>query len=131
LILGRNDRGGMILGFAALTFVLGMLCSIVLLRSMDSYRATALATQRMQARAAAEGAAVLIRADGPTALGQPLQLGDCIVRSDAPADGATSVGLRVEVHPNGSPRASLLMRYLLAAGDATTTGAAPRLELQL
>ncbi len=125
----RTDRGGMILGFSALTVVLGVLCSIILLRSLESYQATATAVQRLQARAAAEGAAVLISAGGAGALAQPVQLGECLVRADTEASG--TLPLLVEVHPNGSAKAALQLRYQLTLGNAGTTSTISRLELQL
>lgn len=94
----RRNRGSMMLGMAGLTFVLAMLCASVLVRSLECYRVSAVGEERLQARAAAEGAVVVLL---PSPLGDPksLDIGCCRVNFfPAVQDGNTAtVPFDVEV----------------------------------
>src|SRR5688572_8321703 len=59
----RVNRGMTMLGLAALTLILGTFSAIILDRSAESYRSAATLETRLQARAAAEGAALLLAPD--------------------------------------------------------------------
>jgi hypothetical protein len=118
----RAVRGTMTLyGFAALTVVLGILCSAVLLRSLDSYAASARGEMRLQALAAAEGAVVALLAARGEPSAEPLALGPCRVTLGAAQndDAARTVPLSVEVYRTGE-RPALTQQYmarLLPRGD--------------
>lgn len=58
--LTRRDRGSFTVAFAGLTMVLALSCAMVLLRSLDTYHIAQVSSRRVQSRAAAEGAAVLL-----------------------------------------------------------------------
>lgn len=132
VVLSRRNRGSFMLSFAALTVVLATLCATALMRSMETYQTSALAVERMQARAAAEGAAVAW-SHGGLAEGAMLQLGDCTAKIDsatsgtAQIDSATSgtagmdVMLSVEVRPKGTKTAVLKSRYV-ASAEASAGG---------
>jgi len=113
----RATRGTVTMfGFAALTVALGLLCSAVLLRSLDSYAASARGEMRLQALAAAEGAVVaLLAAPGaqPPVGAEPLTIGLSRVRFGAvqTGDGSRAVPLTVEVHWTGD-RPALTQNYL-------------------
>jgi hypothetical protein len=89
-------------GFAALLTILAVLCALVLARSLDAYRVSATLEQRLQARAAAEGAAVAIESR-PDGTHEPMMIGTCEVSFAVPQNGesATIVPLTVSVKPNG------------------------------
>jgi hypothetical protein len=122
-----SQRGSFMLGFAALTAVLFMLCAIALERSLDTYRSSALAVEKLQARAAAEGAAVTW-ANGSLHARTPLQIGECVTALDdetSSSAGATT-HISVQVHPKGSKAAALKCRYIAMAD----TGSSGTLKLQ-
>ncbi|MCX7045665.1 MAG: hypothetical protein NTX50_09305 [Candidatus Sumerlaeota bacterium] len=54
-------------------------CAALLMRSMDIYHASAMGQWRLQAQAAAEGAAVLCR-QAPEKKRDEIKIGDCVVR---------------------------------------------------
>lgn len=74
-----DRRGVLLLGMAALIFVLSMLCAAVLLRSLDAYRASARLEQRLQLQAAAEGTVAVALTRGPDHTPAALQIGDARV----------------------------------------------------
>jgi hypothetical protein len=117
----RRDRGSFMLSFAGLTAVLAILCAIALLRSLESYRASALAVQKLQARAAAEGAMVAW-SHGTLQAGEELQLGECRARieSEPGSSSPILVPVVVEVHPNESKSAVLHAHYTAMADDGTS-----------
>ena len=80
----RVDNGSIMLGMAALIFILGMVCGTILLRSLDTYRATALGEKRLQARAAAEGAVVLLL-QAPEQERKAVRIGPCRVTFSSPS----------------------------------------------
>jgi hypothetical protein len=86
-------------------------CGLVLARSLDAYRVSAVLEQRLQARAAAEGAAVAIVADPAVPRG-PMEVGVCQVSFVDPnaADSAATVTLAVSVRPRGT-RESMARRF--------------------
>ncbi len=94
------------LGFAGLITVLAVLCGSILMRSLETYRAAAFHHWRLQARAAAEGAAVAM-ARSPELVMEPLELGETVVTPGEPAagdatpDGGLAIPLRVEVSRGG------------------------------
>lgn len=55
-----GNKGSFLLGMAGLIALLSVLCAIILSQSGEAYRAAGGAEARMRARAAAEGAVVLI-----------------------------------------------------------------------
>ena len=61
----RSKRGSAMLGFLPLVVLLGTMCAIVTSRSLDMYRASGAMEVRLQARAAAEGAAAAGLANAP------------------------------------------------------------------
>ena len=64
-----------------------MICGTVLLRSLDVYRVTAMAEKRLQARASAEGAVVVLLG-APDRQLEPLRIGPCLVAfSPSTSDG--------------------------------------------
>lgn len=129
----RPARGGLALGFAALITVLAALCGTILLRSLETYRSSAFHVWRLQARAAAEGAAALVASRGnvPDA---PVSVGESVVVPGTPVmDGApgsvTTVPLRAEVRSGGRERYSV--EYLARFGaDSPTTGPWTLLRLE-
>jgi hypothetical protein len=123
----RAARGTVTMfGFAALTVVLGLLCSAVLLRSLDSYAASARVEMRLQALAAAEGAVVaLLAAPGaePATGAEPLAIGPCRVRFGAaqPGHSSRAVPLTVEIYRTGD-RPALTQHYLARLRPHTDGG---------
>jgi hypothetical protein len=101
--LRDRRRGSFMFGFAALTAILAVTCALVLARSLDAYRVSAVLEQRLQARAAAEGAAVAIARD-PAAPRDAMEIGACLVSFGAPqvSDSASTVPLTVGVRPKGT-----------------------------
>lgn len=122
LVRSRTTRGTVTMfGFAALTVMLGLLCSAVLLRSLDSYAASARGETRLQALAAAEGAVVALLAANGEPTTQPLALGRCrVTYGEARADaGGRTVAMTVHVYRTGE-RPALTQHYrarLLPRGD--------------
>ncbi|MEO8377513.1 MAG: hypothetical protein ABI579_07565 [Candidatus Sumerlaeota bacterium] len=53
-------RGNLIFGLAGITLLLGVLCGLILTRSLEIYRDTTAMQQRLQCRAGAESLALLI-----------------------------------------------------------------------
>lgn len=109
---GRRDRGSFMLGFAGLIVVLGVLCGSVLLRSLETYRNSAFHLWRLQSRAAAEGAAVVLTRAGTAAAPEPLVLGDAVVTAggaepagtqDGGTTGVISIPLHVEIRKGERP----------------------------
>jgi len=134
----RRVRGSMALGFASLTVILFMMCSLILHSSLESYRGTTLGIQRLQARSAAEGAAIAAAqtADLRQLEKTQMELGNCLVSfkgcSGGPADDtATSQVMRLCVgvgqNSRGLPVATML--YELEFNKlADGTSAIARLE---
>jgi hypothetical protein len=93
-----HRRGFNMLIMPAFIVMTAFLCEAVLSRSFDAYHAVARAEQDLQALAAAEGAALVLRAGGdPTTLP-----GMCRCVVGPPAADASRV-LTVEVLRNGRP----------------------------
>lgn len=97
----RNSarRGSLMLGMAALIFVLAMLCGAVMQRSLDAYRASARLEQRLQTQAAAEGAVAVLLAGVPDRTMEDLEIGRARVSFEpARADGPRlTVAMRVDI----------------------------------
>lgn len=96
----NKRRGTLTFGMAALTLFLGVMCALVLLRSADIYRVSALTEARLQARAAAEGASVVLLANPAALQSEALEIGNCLVTFAAPADAKPRlvVPYRIDVH---------------------------------
>lgn len=92
----RNTRGALMFGMAALILILGMICGTILLRSLDAYHASARTEMRLQARAAAEGAVVLLQA-APNHRHEPVEIGPCRIGFDAPETNADGIRARFTV----------------------------------
>jgi len=92
----RKCRGALMFGMAALILILGMICGTILLRSLDAYHASARAEMRLQARAAAEGAVVLLQS-APDRRHEPAEIGPCRIGFDAPETNADGIRARFTV----------------------------------
>jgi hypothetical protein len=118
-------------GFASLSAVLFILCGIAMARSLDTYRSSALGVEKLQARAAAEGAAIAWAA-GTLHANTPLQLGECTAQLSE--ETSTTSELRgqisVQVRPKSSKSAALQTRYVVMA-DVGTSGVARLRSLEL
>lgn len=112
--LGKNRRGVTMVGLMALAVLLAVCCSIILDRSVEAYRAGAMLEWRLQARAAAEGVAVMV-ANDPAHPPEPQVLGPATVicRPPQPAGNAQAVvPMEVSIRPHGSTVARYTARYL-------------------
>lgn len=127
-VFTRRDRGSFMLGFASLSVVLSVMCASALLRSMETYQTSALSVEKMQARAAAEGAAVAW-AHGALQPNASMQVGECIANLSAAAD-PNLANINVEVHRKGSTRAAIVARYI-ASADAATSASRQLRRLEL
>ena len=106
----RRRRGVTMLGLLPLAMLLAVWCSIILDRSIDAYRTTAILEWRLQARAAAEGVAVMILEDPARPL-EPQNLGPVtVICQSATPDGERGmlVNMDVAVDP---PDACFTIRY--------------------
>lgn len=95
----RKNRGSLMLGMAALIAITTAACAVVLARSLDVYRVSAETELRLAGRAAAEGAAVLLRAN-PQNAPDETRIGDALVRfakSTIPAKGEAAVPITVDI----------------------------------
>lgn len=121
MCVARRNTGSFMLGFAALTATLAILCSTALLRSFETYRASALAVQKLQARAAGEGAAVAW-SRGALPPGEKLELGECVATLDGETSASVGTELRlsVGVFPKHGKAAVLQCRYLAMAESPTS-----------
>lgn len=113
MIPSRNNRkGSLIIGVAALGAMLAIVCGSVLMRSLESYAATARAEQRMESRAAAEGATVLI-AYAPHTRPADTDIGRCRIAFSPPDSASDKIDapFRVDVMRSG-PRPVLSEQYV-------------------
>lgn len=102
MINRRKRRGTILLSLAAILLVLGTMSTLVLLRSLETYRDGAQAKWRLQAQAAAEGAAIALEAR-ELEFEQPLTIGHARVTAE-PASVAgedRTVSLQVDVLGKG------------------------------
>ncbi|MBI5155489.1 hypothetical protein HZA57_09655 [Candidatus Poribacteria bacterium] len=97
MLARRHRRGSMMLALAALVLILGALCATALVRSLDAYRASRGLERRLQLRAAAEGAVVLLESGTELPL-EPVQIGDCRVTAKNAEDAGDTplIALHVE-----------------------------------
>jgi hypothetical protein len=104
----RHDEAGTtIVALAAVILIVGTFCGTVMLRSLESYRAAAVTEQRLQERAAAEGAVVALLRSHAVQL-QDLEIGDCrVMFGEAQVEDETAtVSFRVDL----TPRKGLIVR---------------------
>lgn len=109
----NHQRGVTLLPLLALAALLAVWCTIILNRSTDTYRASAVLEWRLQALAAAEGVALLLL-DNPARPLEPQTLGAATVtcRPSAPAgDRQTLVPLDVAIKAPGGPPGRAGTRY--------------------
>ena len=92
-IANHGRRGFGIIVLMGLIAVCALTCGSLLLRSMQIYHASAMGQWRLQARAAAEGAAVLCR-QAPEKKRGDVRIGDCLVRFRRAADGVNETATR-------------------------------------
>jgi hypothetical protein len=121
-VLNNGQRGVTMLGLLALVALLAAWCAIILDRSVETYRASAMLEWRLQARAAAEGLCVLLR-DDPARPLEPQSLATATVRGgEAVADGERRLFVPLEVSiaapGGGEARYSARYRALFVRGDA-------------
>lgn len=120
----NRNRGGFMLGFAALTVLLASFSAIALLRASDSYAASARTEQHLQSRAAAEGAALLLQ-ENP-AVQFPLRIGNTTVHLQEATPGQQLLAVHVESAIPGKP--FRVTRYRMGP-QAAAGGPVPFLEV--
>lgn len=127
MITKRPTLGSFLYGLAAILVVLGGATALLLLRSTEVYRDAALAKWRLQALAAAEGAAVVLQ-ENDLSFQAPLEIGHSrVTAGHAEEDdrGRSLVPLQVEVL--GKSGAILLSREYLAVFERTGDRPSPNL----
>lgn len=93
----RGRRGSSLLGFAGIIAMMSGMCAILMLRSTEMYRDGAMLEFRLQARAAAEGAALLL-ADGQV-FDEPLRIGSCDASVEPLSpENSEDFELKIDVH---------------------------------
>jgi hypothetical protein len=102
------------LGLMPLAMLLAVWCTLILERSTAAYRASAMLEWRLQARAAAEGAAVLVAAGNPARPPAAQRMGDALVTCGAPKPAGTGqmiVPLEVAIRPHGDEETRYATHY--------------------
>jgi hypothetical protein len=110
--------------------MLFVMCGLALQNSLESYRTSAMGIRRLQARCAAEGAAVALAAGArePLCSGDGIELGSALVQAqDCATSGSTESGARefivsAHVGSDAERRPAYTGRYrlMLAADNAST-----------
>lgn len=112
----NSRRGSLMLGMAGLIAMLFVFSGIIASQSVETYLAAARAERMVQARAAAEGAVVLILQNGALPA-EPLAIGDCTV-AFSPAAAAPG-GMRAVLHVTAkSIERTYLARFTQQQGQA-------------
>jgi hypothetical protein len=127
----RGRRGFGIVVLMGLIALCAISCGSLLLRSMQIYHASAMGQWRLQARAAAEGAAVLCR-QAPDRSREDVRIGDCVIRfrrtpEDAKDNAArdakpSSLKVILEVETRGKSDQMVYVARYAASYRATPEG---------
>jgi len=118
----RGKQGTALLSLIALTAISAMICGTLLMRSFEAYHASAMTEWRLQTRAAAEGAVVLLSAD-PSVRRSDGQIGACLIRYGEPQTSARETRVPFDAEVEGKAERAVFAARYVAHFRVSPTGA--------